>query len=94
MSDINCPGCGHHIDEHDWEGRGACYQAPSDIARALLTAEPTEAEVEAAERARYEAKARPRGSVHLSDDDWATLRSTTETEAMRAALRAAAKARR
>lgn len=64
MKKINCPECGHSIDStyayfdeqglQEWNCDGGdcdCHLAPSDIARALLTAEPTEAEVEAAAKA-------------------------------------------
>lgn len=61
MSDILCPQCGHSINStyayfdesglQEWNCDGGdcdCHLAPSDIASALLTAEPTEAEVDAA----------------------------------------------
>lgn len=56
-----CPSCGHDIDQHGpmdgcfwWElnePKCLCDMRPSSIARVLLTAEPTEAEVEAAAEA-------------------------------------------
>lgn len=65
---ILCPDCGHDIDCHAlhepcsdcWQTAafdGAvdpCQQQPSDIARALLAAEPTDAKVAAAARAVWE----------------------------------------
>ena len=56
MIEILCHECRHDIDYHALsfprgceDGEGCrCSLVPSDIARALLTAEPTEAGVEAA----------------------------------------------
>ena len=56
---ILCPECEHSIDDVyltfylDWKCSGGncdcdCDLSPSDIARALLTAEPSEAEIDAA----------------------------------------------
>lgn len=55
--EILCPGCGHDIDSHGILYGSpcvirpcTCFKQPSDIARALLAAPPSDAEVEAAAR--------------------------------------------
>ncbi|SKF61471.1 Uncharacterised protein [Mycobacteroides abscessus subsp. abscessus] len=98
MIEIPCPEpkCGHDIDYH-FEGGCeflhevneycACDFAPSDIAHALLTAEPTEAEVRAASEALH-ADNCPEDDEHrgCTCGDW-------DREAL-IALRAATEARR
>lgn len=60
---ILCPDCGHSINAHEFEfdfeqyfcggtyGDCECHLSPSGVARALLVAEPTDAEVDAAAEA-------------------------------------------
>lgn len=70
MSYINCPECGHDIDGHErYEGilgrtcyvynpagfpDCTCKLTPSDIARALLAAEPADTQIEAAAQSLYD----------------------------------------
>lgn len=94
MTEILCHECGHDIDRHIrpritgvsdqrcTRPECACPVAPSDIAHALLSAEPTEAEVEAAAAAIYAEL-----SGRYGDFNW-------PGDAARAALKWAAGARR
>lgn len=104
MTAIKCPECGHGIDEHsdmtahvgrrcrveaEWGGPlCGCDLRPSDIARALLTAEPTEAEVEA--MADYLS---PRPFLFVMHGQTPEEAASARLDHARAALRAAREAR-
>lgn len=109
MSDlppILCPECGHDIDYHEFNepcwgsfylaGYCDCENNPSDIARALLTAEPTEAEQAA--RFAVESKHHLHGTQCLCGFESHRARSRTEHimthyfDELSAALRAAREA--
>lgn len=103
---ILCRECGHDIDYHYltcWCDNGLdqcdCPLAPSDIARALLTSEPTADEVEAAARALYgdEHRADPASCAAVGVEPcWEQTLHVVRLyhrEAARAALQAARKAR-
>lgn len=90
MTAILCPECGHDIDYHELDkpcwvfylaGYCDCDLDPSDIARALLTAEPTEAMLDAASEAL---------ESELAD---VGLTWTAARHAARAAIRAAREAK-
>ena len=78
-------------DEWLDEGRASGFTSGAEWARTHLAAqEPSDAEVEAADRGRVEHNIRR----PLTDAEWAGMRSATEHEAMRAALSAARATRR
>lgn len=97
---ILCPDCGHdinlHVFEFDFEryfcggtyGDCECRLGPSDIARALLTAEPTEAEVEAMADFLY-----PRPFLFVMHGQTPEEAASARLDHARAALQAAREAR-
>ena len=114
MTEILCHKCGHDIDGHSDQvdcldcldertdfglTSSRCMLAPSDIARALLAAEPTDAEVERAAKALFAIEEPDRNAFRWntpnpSDPNGPFSWHDYWMHAARAALRAAKESRR